>query len=61
MTHKKAIKVAVAAIDKEKRQYAFDANLAKKGFGGVGAMRALKRYDELEEAKEILLNDNTKK
>ena len=57
MTYKKVLKVAIVAIDKEKRQYAFDANLSKKGFGGVGAERALKRYDELEQAKRILQDE----
>jgi hypothetical protein len=49
-----AIRIALASIAKEQRRYAFDASLAKRGIGSVFAARALKKWNELEKAKEVL-------
>ncbi len=54
MTHPRALRIALAAIAREQRAYAFDASLARRGAGGVAGERALKRWKELEEAKEVL-------
>jgi len=43
MTHPRALRIALASI-------AF----ARRGVGGVAGERALKRWDELEEAKLVL-------
>lgn len=54
MTYKSAIAVALAAIEKEQRQYAVDANIARRGFGGVAAERARRKYERLQIAAERL-------
>ncbi len=54
MTHSRALRIALDAIDKEKRRFAVDANIFKLGVGGVSAARAAKRYAELEHAKLVL-------
>lgn len=54
MTHKKALRIALASLAKEQCQYAFMASLARRGVGGVAGERALKRWKELEQAKEVL-------
>lgn len=54
MTYKKAVELALASITREQRQYAFGTSLARRGVGGAAGARALKRWGELEEAKEVL-------
>lgn len=55
MTHPRALRIALSAIAREQRvYYAFDASLARRGVGGVAGERALRRWRELEEAKEVL-------
>jgi hypothetical protein len=53
---RRAIALAVAAIDAERQKYAFEANVHKRGIGGVGHERAAARYDALIEAREVLLS-----
>lgn len=54
MTHPRALRIALSAIAREQRDYAFDASLARRGVGGVAGKRAQKRWRELEQAKEVL-------
>lgn len=54
MTHSRALRIALASIAKEQRDHAFMASLARRGAGGVAGERALKRWNELEEAKLVL-------
>lgn len=54
MTRKKAKELALASLTKEQRVYAFDASLARRGVGGVAGERALRKWRELEQAKEVL-------
>lgn len=54
MKYQQAVKVAIKAIEKEMRQYAFDANLFRRGLVNIAGERANKEYTRLENAKEGL-------
>lgn len=49
-----AISIAIEALTRAQHQYAFDASLARRGIDSMFAARALKRWDKLEKAKEVL-------
>ncbi len=46
------IKLAILALKKESRVYAFDAHLYERGVGGVRAKMAYEKYSKIKEAIE---------
>ena len=54
MRKKTAYKIAIEALERRKRNFAWDANLYKKGVEYVGGKRAIKKVERLEKAIEIM-------
>lgn len=59
MDFKKAIKLAVEALEKERQQLAWDANLVKTyGHGSPVMEKRAKKFDELTDAIRLLKDLN---
>lgn len=54
MIYQQAVKVAIKAIEKEMRQYIFDANLFRQGLVSIAGKRASREYTRLENARARL-------